>query len=497
MPLISSMKRPRLSRIEMLLVVVGLLVAVTYFKDVGNNPVGFFVDEASIAYNAHTISQHGRDEYGLFFPLYFRAFGEYKSPIYVYALAAVFWFTGPSIFASRLLSAVAGLTVAILLGFLGARLTDRRIVGFLVFISAALTPWFFEISRLVFEVSLLPCLLALFLLVLHRASKNEQWPWHIAAVLGPLLGLMFYTYSVGRLLAPFFALGLVFFLTRRRWRGVVLTLAVFGLTLLPFAVFTLRHPGALGERLKHVTFVKPEHTRAEILGRFVKNYARNFSPRSWLLFGDPEPRHHLPGMGSLLVGVVILAALGIVVVLVWHRAEAWWRFVLFGLAVSPIPASLTLDHFHTLRLVGLPVFLVVLTAPAIEFLLSKNGDWLNARRATLTALVLAILLQGAVFQWRFRVSLPRVDAFDSYYQELLTTALRRTERPINLLDKTPAAYVYAFWYATLQNVDVNNFRRASGNEPIAPGAVVISHELACTNCEIILERGQFRVYVQR
>jgi hypothetical protein len=197
------------------------------------------------------------------------------------------------------------------------------------------------------------------------------------------------------------------------------------------------------------------------------------------------------------VGVVILAVLGIVLALVWHRSEAWWRFILYGLAVSPIPASLTLDHFHTLRLIGLPVFLLVLTAPAIEFLLSENGEWVNARRTSLAALVIAILLQGAVFQWRFRVSLPRDDAFDSYYQELLATALRRPERPINLLDKTPAAYVYAFWYATLHNLNVNNFRRASVNEPIPHGTLVISHELPCTNCEIIIERGQFRVYVQK
>jgi len=161
--------KARLSRIEMLLLAASLMVAIAYFKDVPKNPVGFFVDEASIAYNAHTISQHGTDEYGYVFPLYFRAFGEYKSPVYIYALSVLFWFTGPSIFASRLLSAVAGLTAAMLLGLLGARLTNRRIIGFLVFISAALTPWIFEISRLVFEVSLFPALLALFLLLLHSA----------------------------------------------------------------------------------------------------------------------------------------------------------------------------------------------------------------------------------------------------------------------------------------------------------------------------------------
>jgi len=40
-------------------------------------------------------------------------------------------------------------------------------------------------------------------------------------------------------------------------------------------------------------------------------------------------------------------------------------------------------------------------------------------------------------------------------------------------------------------------RRASGNGPIPHGALVISHEMPCTNCEVIVERWQFKVYVQK
>ena len=126
--------------------------------------------------------------------------------------------------------------------------------------------------------------------------------------------------------------------------------------LLPLAVFTVRHPGALSERYKFVTYVKPGDTDCPDSRTLREKLFGNLSPRSWLTKGRSEPRHHLPGMGSLLVGMVILAALGFVVVLVQHRREAWWRFILYGLAVSPIPASLTLDHFHTLRLITLPVF---------------------------------------------------------------------------------------------------------------------------------------------
>jgi 4-amino-4-deoxy-L-arabinose transferase-like glycosyltransferase len=504
------MKTPQLSRLEVLLLAVSLLVCVVYFAEVSHNSPGFFVDEASIAYNAHTIAQSGVDEYGQAFPLYFRAFGEYKNPVYTYLLAALFRFTGPSVFVARMLSAVLGLIAALLLGLLASRITRRRWAGLLVFVVVLLTPWMFEISRLVFEVSVFPALLSGFLLLLYQASRREEWSWRIAAGLGVLLGLMTYTYSIGRLLAPLFALGLAFFFTRRSWRGVVLTGIVFAVMLLPLATFTWRNPGALNERYKFVTYVKPGDTNPQMALRFVQNYVGNFSPRSWLIEGDPEPRHHLPGMGSLLAGMVVLAALGFVLILLRHRREAWWRFIVYGLAVSPIPASLTLDHFHTLRLITLPVFLFVLTMPAIEFLAAETEPTTRslllpvltrwrplARRALLAALALLMLVQGGIFHRQFHVAPAREDAFDSYYPEILYAALARPERPIYLLDKTPAAYMYAFWYATLRGLNLNNFQRANKDASPPAGAVVISHELPCTNCEMILERGQFRVYVQK
>jgi hypothetical protein len=215
-------------------------------------------------------------------------------------------------------------------------------------------------------------------------------------------------------------------------------------------------------------------------------------------------------MGSLLAGVVVLALLGLVLVLLRHQREAWWRFVLYGLAVAPIPASLTLDHFHTLRLIALPVFLLVLAVPAIEFLYGEGqenqlqaervaglGSSQSARRIVLALLVTLTIVQGAIFQWQFHTASPRVDAFDSYYPQVLDAALARSERPIYLLEKTPAAYMYAFWYATIRGLDLNNFQRANKDAPPPAGAVVISHELPCTNCETILERGQFRVYRQK
>ena len=57
-----------------------LTTAAVYFVHVPDHPPGFSIDESSICYNAYTVSQTGRDEDGVSWPLFFRAFGEYKNP---------------------------------------------------------------------------------------------------------------------------------------------------------------------------------------------------------------------------------------------------------------------------------------------------------------------------------------------------------------------------------------------------------------------------------
>ena len=73
-----------------------LLIAIVFLHVDARNPPGFYRDESAIAYNAYTLSTSLKDEYGARLPLFIRSFGDYKSPLYVYLLAAVFRITGPS-----------------------------------------------------------------------------------------------------------------------------------------------------------------------------------------------------------------------------------------------------------------------------------------------------------------------------------------------------------------------------------------------------------------
>src|SRR6185369_3613607 len=93
--IVAGFFRRHLQIIAFLVVIAGGVFL--YARALTTNPAGFYVDESSIAYNAQLIAQTGHDEHGEAWPLYFRAFGDYKNPVYIYLLAGIFKLTGPSI----------------------------------------------------------------------------------------------------------------------------------------------------------------------------------------------------------------------------------------------------------------------------------------------------------------------------------------------------------------------------------------------------------------
>ena len=471
------------------------IVAALYVFRCGSNPAGFHIDESSIAYNAWSVAQTGCDEYGNSYPLYFRAFGDYKNPTYVYLLAALFRLSGPSILVARMLSATAGLLAALALGFLAVRLTGKREVGLLTALSALLTPWIFETSRIVLELALYPLVLALFLICLQRASRHERWRRSDVAGLALTLALLTYTYSIGRLLGPLFAAGLVMFCTRVTWRSVVRTWLAYAVTLIPLVIYSDTHPGALTGRFKAVAYLEPSAGVAQMALAFAKHYFGNWNLWRLLVIGDPNRDQvaHIAGSEHLLLATFAVAALGLWVIARERLHDRWWRFVVYALVVAAIPASLTTDYSHMLRLIPVPVMLLVVAVPGFERLLILKRGWLVAA----TALIIA---QGAAFQWRFHISAPsawRLHLYDAEYRTRIfdrATALR--SRPIYIADlPVIPGYIQAYWYAVLSGFARNELTRLAPDEPPPPGALVITTEDECFGCEVVDRVPPYMLYI--
>ena len=157
---------------------------------------------------------------------------------------------------------------------------------------------------------------------------------------------------------------------------------------------------------------------------FVVNYLRDVNPWAWVVHGDPNDRHHVHGLGgSLLLAVVVLAVAGIVAAARRRRDDPFWRFAAYGLLVSPVPGTLTVDRMHSLRMVALPIFLLLFAALALERLLAEPARW--GRLAVGLAVAVAVV-QGALFQVQFRRDGPdRGQAFEAAYPHVLDRALAR------------------------------------------------------------------------
>lgn len=479
----------------LLVIVAG---GILYTRTLTTNPAGFYIDESSIAYNAHLIAQTGKDEHGEAWPLYFRAFGDYKNPVYVYLLAGIFRVTGPSIKVARLLSATLGFAAALLIGLLAWQITKRRAAAVIVTLTAFLTPWLFELSRVVVEVALYPLLIGTLLVIVHSISKQKEWKWPQALGLALVLALLTYTYSIGRLLGPLFALGLLSFLGRVRFVSIVKVWLLYGLSLIPLLIFQQRHPGALSARYQLISYISPQTTYTEAAWEFLRHYLSNINPWKMVVSGDPNAFQiaSVYGAGPLLAATFLLMVASLFLLVRAGNLISWWRFVIYGLAVSFVPASLTKDDFHTLRLAAVPVFVLVLTIPAFEWMFETKT---RARRAILVASIALIVAQGLLFQWQYRVSASetrRLNLFDADYVSMILPAAINASggRPIYLADAPPIpGYIQAVWYATLQQIPPAKFVILPPDAGAPDGAVVITTEDTCPRCSLLFERWPYKV----
>jgi len=489
----STGSRRFLVRYRKLFFAVSLVLAYAiYLAGLKNNPPGFFVDEPSIAYNAYTISQTGTDEHGIYWPVYFRAFGEYKNPAYIYMLAALFKITGPSVLAARLLSATLGYAAALLLGLMVLRLSGSHIIAIFIGITALVTPWLFQLSRLVFEATLVPLTLIVFLSALYHAYSKKRWRLLDSIIVAATLGLFTYTYSICRLLGPLLAIGLALFMTRSRWVNIIQVWLAYAVTLVPLLIFSLQNPGALTRRFNQLSYIPSNNTLLGTVSEFIRHYINNVSLDALVLSGDPNTRHHVGGMGSILIATLILALTGIIIVLLYHRHDPWWRFVLYGLVASVVPASLTNDDFHTLRLSAFPVFLLLLMSPALVWMIDRS-EKKRVWRYSIVILMGLTLLQAVIFQTHYHRKGPkRTSAFDAEFPTLLQELAESSDSAIYMTD---TSYVHAYWYGAVEGLDKSRFVKLNRRERPPEGALVISQNKDVEESRVIIRRGRFMAYL--
>jgi hypothetical protein len=435
-----------------LLLGLGAVFAVVAFQlwVTPTNPPGFHRDEAALSYNAYTIATTGRDEDGAVMPLFFRSYGDYKSPLYPYLLAGLFRITGPHKEVARGFSAVLGTLAVLLLGLLATRVTGRAVVGISVLVIAGLTPWLFELGRVAFEVATQPLLITALLYALLRAWQRQTWTIREGAIVGLLLGLLLYSYTGSRLLAPLLAGALAVFAGRGRWRWLASAWGTFAPFLALLGVYGLRHPGAITARYGATTIAREGRSHAWVVMQATANWFHDIDPWFWATSGDPAPYVHNGGYASLFAAVVALALAGFVIVLWRKRDDLWWRYVVVATLLAPIPAALTVDRHNAIRLAALPVLCIVLAIPALDALLVAS--W---RSLALAVVAVTIGFQFVDFLDAYTLRGPaRLVLFDAGVDPLLQQAFR-TGKPIYIDYDDHGAQTQAHWHAAEDGVPLD------------------------------------------
>ncbi len=379
-----------------LLVAVIVLAAVVRMVGVGDNPPGFFTDEASVGYNAYSILKTGKDEHGDSWPVLFRAFGEYKLPVYIYSLVPFIAGLGLDETAVRLASATYGTLAVFTTYLLAGALFRKRSVGLAAALFLAITPWHIHYSRTGFGelVSFLPFLTLGLYLFLLGVRKNELWP-----LAGAVLGITLYTYRAAWVVLPplFLVLAVLYRKELQKgWRMSLLALGILVLFGLPIVWHLL---SGSGDRSQDAGLLSLNLGAWDTFKRFVTEYRSYFSLA--FLFDHADngaiTRHYLPGFGLLYRVQLPFLVVGLLGLLLNPRRENLVALAL--LAVYPLSGALGNESLISSRTIMGSVVFAMITAYGLILVVSglRQLNRPYGQAVVGTVLVIVALLSSVAF----------------------------------------------------------------------------------------------------
>jgi 4-amino-4-deoxy-L-arabinose transferase-like glycosyltransferase len=374
-------------------------------------------DEASIGLNAQGILTTGADEWGQRLPLFFKAFGEYKSPVFIYSSLPLIKLLGLNLYAIRLTAAIWGLLTIIFTSLFVWELTKNKTVAFISLIVASTLPWHFQVSHLGYEVTAFPAMLTIALWLLAKSNRRGN-SFFLLVAAGFILGLTAYTYPVARFLVPvYFLIGPSLLIEKPLKRLLFATTLVLMVT--PLIAAIIQNPAIFFSRFNEISiFLRPDP-----LLTLTKNYLSYFSPQFLFLKGSPDILFSTKQAGALLLSFTLPLATGLLITAnLAIRKNYWAIFLVLGLLLSPIASALTFDNQpHLLRAAGSIPFIVVVTTFGVWYLLKKLP------MAVSVALILVFLIEAGIYFYDFNFLYPQRVKMDQAAKQVEVTGFTKED----------------------------------------------------------------------
>lgn len=355
-------------REKIVLAFIVIVAVFLRFYSLSTIPVSLSHDEVAIGYNAYSILQTGKDEYGNAFPMLFRSFEDYKLPGYVYSTVVSEKIFGLSEFSVRFPSAFFGvLTVLFMYLFVKTlfsisekekKSSHSEHIALIAAFFLAISPWHVNFSRAAFEAngSLLFIVAGAYCLL--KGFFRPRY-YIFSAV---LFVLAMYFYYTARILIP--TLIICYALSYRKEiivqkRYLLLSLVTGLLLLLPILPFmfssglsrvnqvsifndkkvTNPYTQALARNVNIVSKIV-YNRRMAYLQEFSDNYLKNFAPDFYFVNGTgPMGLLYLWEAPFFLFGLYSVAT----------RREKWKWLLLTWFFSVPLVGGFTMGQPNALR----------------------------------------------------------------------------------------------------------------------------------------------------
>jgi len=424
-------------KIFIILTFIVLIASILRLWQFGKVPISPDWDEVALGYNAYSIMQTGRDEYGKFFPIILRSFNDYKPALYMYLTMPSIKILGLNTVAVRLPSVIFGILTVLATFFLVRELFKKNNLALLSAFLLAISPWHIQFSRVAFEANVGLALNTFGVLFFLKALK-KPWFLFLSAF---MFGLSLHVYQSEKVFVPLlitilvFSLRKKFFLIKKKY--IFISLAIFAIIFLPLIQFILTNKDALS-RVNQVSIFSntsiiqsntqklvKDRVNNDILGlildnrrvEFVKYIAGGYLSHfdlNWLFVTSDIARHHAPGMGLMYLAELPFLLVGIYALIFGDYNKEIKLFMILWFLIVPIPASVTNDVPHAVRTVNFLPVLQILTAIGIL----SSSVWLFRLKRKLTsyAILVAIFIFATVnFSYYLNQYFVQQNYFDAKY----------------------------------------------------------------------------------
>lgn len=484
--LLSFMKNSFSRKQILIFLLIFVLGVFLRFYKLGSVPDSLNWDEVSWGYNSYSILKTGHDEYGKFLPLSFKAFGDYKQPVYVYAGAISVKFFGLNSFAVRFPSAFFGSLTIISVFLLTYELfqghVERKKIAFLAMALFAISPWAVQFSRVAFEANLGAFFTITGAWICILAFRKKRLPLSIIGVL--IISLSCYTYHSQKIFTPVLFIGLLvyskaYLLSNRKFIFITVLFFIFcnmfwlvdtrttqrGRSVM----FTSQQTAILEESIEKARYDQKNqdligellHNRRFVyLNKYIENYLLHFSPNFLFMKGD-NARHHAPDNGVLYLISLPFIIIGMVNLLKDNHRSA--KLLFLWLFLAPIASALAVDAPNASRsMVFLPTW-QIFTSYGIFSIVSKTKEDLKLR---LILTIMALYLINFIFYAHMYFIHTNTEYF-SYWQYGYKEAVFETtheKKPIIYLSDVEQAYIFYLFYTQKNPLD---YIREGGSARIA------------------------------